>query len=195
MSTAARQAWLSRAREVLSALPSAGGPLLDFGAGSGGLVHGARAIGIEADGVEPSATGRALAQRLYGVELMPSLPADSQNRYGIIAMLHVLEHVPDPLADLETLRPLLTPSGIVFIEAPHAGSADMWLPSRRRAILDPPAHLHHFTPRTLRTLLENAGYDVLHVQLFNAAPVERVLAWRGAHRGSRRPAAALSWTP
>jgi SAM-dependent methyltransferase len=156
--------------------------MLDFGAGSGGLVHGLRAIGVETDGVEPSATGRELARSLFDVDLIPSLELCSHRRYGAVTLLHVLEHVPDPRAELKALGAVMTPSGIVFIEVPHAGSAGMWLPSRRRAILDPPAHLHHFTPRTLRALLENAGYEVLDVQLFNVAPVERLLAWRAVGR-------------
>jgi hypothetical protein len=184
----AHEAWISRAREVFNALPAATGPLLDYGAGSGGLVHGAREIGVEADGVEPSATARELARTLYGVDLMPGLEACTHRRYGAITLLHVLEHVADPLGDLRALGSLLEPDAAVLIEVPHAGSADMWLPSRRRMILDPPAHLHHFTPKTLRTLLENAGYDVLDVRLFNADPVERVLAWRAARRGRRAPA-------
>jgi SAM-dependent methyltransferase len=185
MGTDTDQAWQARARQVLAALPAIRGPILDFGAGSGGLVHGLRSIGIDAEGVEPSAAGRALARDLYGIDLMPSLDDVSHSRYGAVILLHVLEHIPDPRADLEALGARLTPNGVAFIEVPHAGSVEMWLPSRRRAILDPPAHLHHFTPKTVRTLLGNAGYEVLDMRLFNAAPVERVLAWRAAHRASR----------
>jgi SAM-dependent methyltransferase len=188
MGTATRRAWVSRAREIFNALPLAAGPLLDYGAGSGGLVHGARQLGVEADGVEPSATARELARSLYGVDLVPSLEECSHRSYGAITLLHVLEHVVDPLADLRALGSLLEPDGALLIEVPHAGSADMWVPSRRRMILDPPAHLHHFTPKTLRTLLEHAGYAVLDLRLFNAAAVERVLAWRSAHRRPRGPA-------
>ena len=184
MGTGVQQAWQSRARQILSALPAVDGPLLDFGAGSGGLVRGLRDMGLEADGVEPSTAGRGLARSLFEVDLMPSLEERSRRRYRAIILLHVLEHLPEPRADLEQLRALLMPNGVVFIEVPHAGSAEMWLPSRRRAILDPPAHLHHFTPRTLRTLLESASYEVLDVRLFNVAPVERILSWRAARRES-----------
>ena len=185
MGTDTQQAWQARAQQILAALPATEGPMLDFGAGSGGLVHGLRSIGIDAEGVEPSAAGRALARDLYGIDLMPSLDDVSHSRYDAVILLHVLEHIPDPRADLEALGARLTPNGVAFIEVPHAGSVEMWLPSRRRGILDPPAHLHHFTPKTLRALLENAGYEVLDVRLFNAAPIERVLAWRAAHLASR----------
>jgi SAM-dependent methyltransferase len=184
MDEAVPEAWETRARGILDALPEIQGPVLDLGAGSGGFVHGARAMGIEADGVEPSTIGRTLARRLYGIELMPRVENASDRRYAAITLIHVLEHVPDPRADLEALGSMLTPNGVVFIEVPHAGSAEMWLRSRRRVILQPPAHLHHFTPKTLHALLENASYDVLGERLFNAAPVERALAWRAQHRGS-----------
>src|SRR4051794_505228 len=56
------QAWDERAGEVLGLLALAEpGPVLDFGAGDGGLVAALRAQGIDADGVESSPAGRHLA--------------------------------------------------------------------------------------------------------------------------------------
>jgi SAM-dependent methyltransferase len=182
MGSAAVEAGLAQAREILQRLPSADGPILDFGAGTGHLVRAARALGVRTDGVEPSRTARALARDLYGIDLMSNLP-DSESRYSAVTLVHVLEHVPDPVAELKRLRSLIATDGIIYIEVPHAGSADMWLPARRRLILDLPAHLHHFTPKTLAAVLAKAGYAPLEVLLFNPYPIERILARREARRG------------
>jgi hypothetical protein len=79
---------------------------------------------------------------------------------------------------------------LVLIEVPHAGSADMWIPRSRRAILDVPAHLHHFTPATLAAVVERAGFTVLRTQVFNALPVEATIARRVRRRSSAAPSAA-----
>jgi SAM-dependent methyltransferase len=179
MDRAAVDAGLAQAREILLRLPSSDGPILDFGAGTGHLVHAVRALGVPIDGVEPSSTARTLARDLYGIDLMSNLP-DAQARYGAVTLIHVLEHLPDPVAELKRLRPHMTTDGVIFIEVPHAGSADLWLPARRRLILDLPVHLHHFTPKTLGAVLAKAGYAQLEVRLFNPYPIERILAWRAA---------------
>jgi hypothetical protein len=56
----------------------------------------------------------------------------------------------------------------------------MRVPSRRRLILDLPAHLHHFTPETLNEVVTRAGWNVLDVRLFNSSYVESLLASRSA---------------
>jgi Methyltransferase domain len=130
------------------------------------------------DGIEPSRRARELARELYGIELRPSLPGPGRIAVGAITALHVLEHVRDPVGDLRRLRGLIAPGGVMLIEVPHAAAFDMRSPSRRRLILDLPAHLHHFTPTTLAAVVTKAGWRVLDVRLFNSFYVEALLALR-----------------
>ena len=172
--------WIRRLRETLAALPPVARPILDFGAGPGHLVNAARHLGVQMEGVEPSRRARDLARELYGIELRPSLPRPGELAIGAVTALHVLEHVRDPVGDLRRLRSLAAPGGVIFIEVPHAGAVDMRVPSRRRLILDLPAHLHHFTPQTLNEVVTRAGWNVLDVRLFNSSYVEALLALRSA---------------
>jgi SAM-dependent methyltransferase len=171
-------AWSGRLDEILAAFPPTARPILDFGAGPGHLVNAARHWGVPMEGIEPSRRARELARELYGIELRPSLPRPGRVAVGAITALHVLEHVRDPVADLRRLRSLIAPGGVIFIEVPHAGAVDMRIPSRRRLILDLPAHLHHFTPATLAAVVTRAGWRVLDVRLFNSSYVEALLALR-----------------
>jgi SAM-dependent methyltransferase len=180
----ARGAWAQRAGQVLAALGGPAGPVLDFGAGEGQLVRALRDAGVDADGVEPSPAARANALRELDVELRADLAELPARRFGAATLLHSLEHVDDPAATLARLRGVLAPGAAIYVEVPHAGSADMWLPRSRQMILDLPVHLHHFTPRTLAPLVERAGFDVVTTQLFNARPVELALALRERLRAS-----------
>jgi SAM-dependent methyltransferase len=201
MTEAALDPWLGRMQEILAALPPVTGPILDFGAGPGHLVNAARHLSVPMEGIERSQRARHLARKLYGIELRPNLPRPGELTAGAVTALHVVEHVRDPVADLRRLRSLVAPGGVVFIEVPHAGTVDMRSPSRRRKILDLPAHLHHFTPESLNEVVTRAGWNVLEVRLFNSSFVEAVLALRSgrahrevepsgaAHAGEARPAA------
>ncbi len=190
--------WAARATQIIDALPRPPDAVLDFGAGEGHLVRAFRDAGIAAAGVEPSAGAREAAIRHQDIELLVDLDHVAASRFTTITLLHVLEHVEDPVGTLRTLRRALEPDGHMFIEVPHAGSADMIHAQTRRAILDPPAHLHHFTPATLRPLVERAGLSVVATFLFNARPIEAALAWRNQRRSDRnhgRPTLAAGRAP
>ncbi len=195
MGSADRDAWRGRAEQVMSMVPEAAGSVLDFGAGTGGLVSALRDLGYQADGVEPSPAGRALALERYGVELIPSLSAVGRDTYAAVVMLHVLEHLRDPVGELDAIRERLAPGGTLVIEVPHAGSVERLVPSRRREILDLPAHVHHFTPRTLRRALTQAGFEVSEVRLFNIGVVEKALALRRPHEEDQEPSPARTSEP
>jgi 2-polyprenyl-3-methyl-5-hydroxy-6-metoxy-1,4-benzoquinol methylase len=162
--------------------------VLDFGAGEGHLVAAFRSLGLVAEGVEPSEAGRQQAMSRYGIELAPSLPPETYERYDLIVLQHALEHVADPIAVLRELAGRLDTLGSMLIEVPNASSFEMLRPSRRRTILDLPVHLYHFTPRTLSAALSAAGLEIVRMSLTNPDWLE----WLFALRASRRhPAAEL----
>ncbi len=185
MGEAAAAAWDQRAAGILARLPRAPTRALDFGAGQGHLTHALRGRGLSAEGYEPSLAGRRAARDRYGLVLWDSLPGVVDPSFDFVTLIHSLEHVPHPLLALRQLHSLLAPGGIAYIEVPHPGSLAMWRAERRRALLDLPFHLYHFFPRTLRALVERAGFQVLELGLANPAFVERLLSWR-----QRRPASS-----
>jgi SAM-dependent methyltransferase len=156
--------------------------VLDFGAGEGHLVAAFRALGVEADGVESSEAGRREARRRYGIDTWAELPADPARDRDLIILCHSLEHVLDPLGVLRTLRGHLAADGELLIEVPNIASFEMLRPARRRVILDLPAHLFHFTPKTLESLLAAAGFVVTQIRLTNPAWLEWLFALRASVR-------------
>lgn len=68
-----------------------------------------------------------------------------QERFDLIILSHVLEHMPDPLAELERLLFQLEPDGTLYIEVPNARAFCLnTLQS---------AHIWYFAPEHLRDLL------------------------------------------
>jgi SAM-dependent methyltransferase len=144
--------------EAIERRAPARGRLLDYGCWLGFLASEAAARGWSVVGVEPS---RWAAERAHarGVEVVdePTGPFDA------IALGDVIEHLPDPAAELDRLATLLAPGGVVWIATPDAGSRVARVLGRRWWSVIP-THLHLFTRRSLTRLLERHGFEVLDMR-------------------------------
>ena len=93
------------------------------------------------------------------------LPPES---FDVATIWHVLEHVPDPAAVLRKVRSLLRPGGILAVAVPN--EANFFLRQRfgkaKNSPFDPlkfggEIHLTYFQPKTFRSTLGAAAFDVL----------------------------------
>lgn len=169
-----------------------GARLLDVGCGGGQLLVAARAAGATVCAVDPAAHARAACAR-HGLEHVARIEELGPRRFDGIVMSHVLEHVPDVVAVLASLRALLAPGGWLGLEVPNRASlralaSPRWMTSlgadeRHRAF---PAHLWYFTPRTLALAAERAGLELVARQTVGLGVEALVPPWLGA--ALRRPA-------
>ena len=184
-----RRAAREKLRHVEAVCP-ARGRLLDFGAGSGAFVRASLDGGWDATGVEQSASAVVRAREYYGVELLNGIPDD---RFDVITMWDVVEHLRDPVAVLRLLHARLAQNGVLLVET---GNYENWrrlLEGDRWGLylLD---HHFYFTPHSLQTATLRAGFSALDVLDFDhsAPSLSRTLkrplwglrAWR-AYRGAR----------
>ena len=143
--------------------PFRGARLLDVGCGEGGFLEWARAAGWEPVGVEPdpaavaAAQSRGLTVHAGTVEALRS----EASSFDVVTLSHVLEHVHDPRALLESIRNLLKPNGLLWLDTPNISSIGRRLFGPTWLGLDPPRHLVLFNHSTLRALLESLGFTVI----------------------------------
>jgi 2-polyprenyl-3-methyl-5-hydroxy-6-metoxy-1,4-benzoquinol methylase len=128
--------------------------ILDIGASTGVLMGAFQnAFGADVVGVEPGDAYRQYAEE-QGMTMFSSveeLLASNPPRFDLISMIHVLEHLPDPVGMLRMIRTdLLKDSGILLLEVPNFYAHDSY----------ELAHLACYTPHTLQTVLRQAGYHV-----------------------------------
>jgi SAM-dependent methyltransferase len=190
MGAGAAADWPERARGILGLIPADVRSVLDVGAGEGHLVAALKAVGVEADGIEPSPAGRQAAQQIHGLDLGTRLAEAPRKAYDLVTLVHSLEHVPDPPASLADASAVLRPGGHLFIEVPHADSVELWRPARRRQLLCLPVHLYHFTPETLAPLVRRSGLEIVGLHLYNPDALEWVLSLRRRAAVPTAPAAA-----
>lgn len=131
--------------------------VLDFGCGEGTLFAALRKAGLGGAfyGVELNAKFGEYASA-QGNALVSSTIA-CREPVDLIIVNHVLEHLHDPVGTLRRLAALLKPGGRLYVDVPDA--------EEYRTIFDLHiAHIYHFTERTLRRLVEQAGLDVERVE-------------------------------
>ena len=85
-------------------------------------------------------------------------------------MWHVLEHIPDVTAQIQTISNLLTPDGIVIIAVPNYRSWDAQHYKEYWAAYDVPRHLWHFSKYSIKQLFSQQNFQLLatHPMLFDA---------------------------
>ncbi len=132
--------------------------LLDVGASEGVLL---RAVGdvvpsSQRYAVEPNAVYGAFAIQHAGCcwfDSLDSLRAAGEGGFDLITMVHVFEHVKQPVQQLRELSALLAPGGAIYIDVP-----DVTTYGRLNDLHI--AHLLHFGPDTLRRVATAAGLKV-----------------------------------
>jgi SAM-dependent methyltransferase len=183
--------WFLARRRILKALiervvrPPKKARILEVGCGTGHNLAMLKAFGrVEASELDRCA--RALAnKRLPGKvkeAKLPDLSMFERNGYDMIALLDVLEHVPDDLASLRAIHRRLKPGGALLMTVP----ANPWMWSAHDA-----AH-HHFrryTSKQLQELFLRSGLEVQLLSYFNSLLFPLVAAARVVGKVARKESA------
>lgn len=152
-------------RNTLARLAQANPPghrLLEIGVGSGSFLNAARERGFEVIGCDLSAPICARVQRAYGIMLHsePLATLTGENRFDVIVMNHVLEHVHQPIEFLQDVRRLLVPGGVVHIAVPNIAC---WEASLSGWTSFEPYHLTYFAPQTLERTVSASDLTFDHI--------------------------------
>jgi SAM-dependent methyltransferase len=180
------------------------GKHLDIGAGTGAFVRQMRARGWQSEGIEPDETARAVALRDHRISLLPAgaLPRFSAQTFDAVSLWHVLEHVHDLYPYLDQIKKIMKPAGKLFIAVPNYLSYDGMKYRENWAAYDVPRHLYHFSPASMKYLLDNSGFrltgmkpmwfDSFYISLLSEQYARgRVSLFRGFLSGAVSDAKAL----
>jgi trans-aconitate methyltransferase len=156
------------------------GRALDVGCGQGAMLEamGRLRPSWELHGHEQTDSVRGAIEALPGVARFHSGPVEAiTQRFDLISLTHVLEHVPEPAAFLRLLAGKLSPGGRVLIEVPNAAANPFDL-----LIAD---HCNHFTADGLEAVVRESGLEPVLVtdrfirrELTLIASVSPATVWR-----------------
>jgi 2-polyprenyl-3-methyl-5-hydroxy-6-metoxy-1,4-benzoquinol methylase len=156
----------------------AGDTVLDLGCGAGEFSAALRAAGAQPIGVDVAAEAlRRAAQRVPGLDLRrwhdgePLALEDCS--VDTVWAGEVVEHVVDVAPWLSEVRRVLRPRGTLLLTTPHHGPLVLLClalsPRRFAAHFEPRSdHVRFFSPRTLRALLGDLGFEVQELRVRRA---------------------------
>jgi SAM-dependent methyltransferase len=183
--------WFIARRRILASVverivrPPKKARVLEVGCGTG---HNLAMLGqygaLEACELDDCA--RALASKRLGREIksarLPDLSMFERDTYDLVALLDVLEHVPDDVASLKAILKRLKPGGALLLTVP----ANPWMWSAHDV-----AH-HHFrrySKRKLARVIGDAGFEVQLLSFFNTLLFPLVAAARVVGKVTRKESA------
>ena len=138
--------------------------VLDVGAGTGDFLALATKCGWEASGVEPNELARLKAQD-KGVTLIEYLDAvPSSQKFEVITLWHVLEHLPDLESQIAKLVGLLTNTGTLIVAVPNFKSYDANYYKEYWAAFDVPRHRWHFSQKSVQKIFEKHGMKLVRTK-------------------------------
>jgi len=157
------------------------GTLLDVGCGDGAFLARAEARGWKTVGLETSAEAAARARAAVRGQIlgMPLEQAALASDFDAVTFWDCLEHLVDPADALRRVAARTRADGVIAITMPSAAGAESRLWGRRWPYLELGryGHLHHFTPRSLRRLVERAaGASRLDVRTYGSVDLRYVPA-------------------
>ncbi|WP_290793096.1 class I SAM-dependent methyltransferase [Flavihumibacter sp. UBA7668] len=152
----------SKSRLIVEVSGRKSGHLLDIGAGTGAFLHTMKHAGWQVTGLEPDAGARSIARDKYQLQLLEpdSLFRLESGRFDVISMWHVLEHVHALQEYVKTIVQLLKQDGRLIVAVPNYTSGDATYYQNFWAAYDVPRHLYHFSPASMRRLMELPGLQI-----------------------------------
>ena len=161
--------WFTARRRILASVirrfvrPPADARILELGCGTGHNLDMLGAFGV-VDASELDDHARTLAAKRLGRPVakvaLPDLSQFPADHYDLVALLDVLEHVPDDQGSLAAIFTRLKPGGAVLLSVP----ANPWMWSAHDV-----AHHHHrrYRKREIAALARETGFEIDLLSPFN----------------------------
>jgi len=146
--------------KLIDGLKTDGKKILDFGAGQGHFVKVAQDKGWHATGLELSEQAIIAAKKNFDIRLLDSTDKLGDNKFDVITLWDVIEHLEYPKEILVMLSKFLKPDGYFIIETSNIDSLD-YLANKKKWGYWHIDHYFYFSEKTLKLLLDNIGFKTV----------------------------------
>ena len=133
--------------------------ILEVGTGLGYLTYALNKTGYSTLGIDISETSVRNAINLFGsfykAISLEKLSSSSQQKFDLIVMTEVIEHVNNPLGLISGCLPLLNETGVILLTTPHYYNVNkVWETEL------PPVHRFWFSKKSFQTISKSLGLKV-----------------------------------
>jgi len=138
--------------------------MLEIGCSNGDFLLKCKNKGMSVLGIEPdnNAAQRAIKR---GLEVLPlsfeeAYPHIKNQKFDVIFMSHVFEHIQNPKTVMKLLASLLSDNGKIIIVVPNINSFNHKLFGKNWMSLDVPRHYFHYSPASLEYMANISDLSV-----------------------------------
>lgn len=143
--------------------------MLDYASGYGFFIELMLDKGYQMDGIEISEDRLSICKERLGPYfenikninlLTEDIPEDLTEKYDLITMFHLLEHISKPHDFLTKVAQLLQHGGLLVIEVPNVDNLMMEASKEFNDFFYIRDHVAYYTPQLLKKVVEDAGFEV-----------------------------------
>jgi 2-polyprenyl-3-methyl-5-hydroxy-6-metoxy-1,4-benzoquinol methylase len=149
--------------------------MLEVGCSNARILYLARKDGWIVKGIELFESTAQLIKEEVGIDIEVAnfleVQVDSSDKFDIVILRHVLEHLPNPIHAMNQINSLLKDDGYTLLEFPNVDGfkpkLKRWMDKkglRKKKIpadAKPAGHYHEFSKQSIELLLSKTGF-VLH---------------------------------
>jgi SAM-dependent methyltransferase len=175
-------------REAMQLLIATGNPsptVLDLGCGSGRTLLGLTVYAKKECGIKVIPIGIEISRKLaakahanlvgYNGEVIHAPAVEGLGGLAglsvdLILLSSYLEHETQPLEALKLCHRTLASGAAIIIKVPNFASINRRVRRQRWCGFRFPDHVNYFTPRSLRMLVDKAGFEVARMNFFDRLP-------------------------
>lgn len=167
------------AKDIAKHFPITSGKLLDIGCGLGWLVIQAQKMGFDALGIDNGKACIDIGKKYLHANIkFASLENfKSREKFDIITLNHVLEHIEKPKTFLTKTKSFLNENGYLIIACPNIDSLMFKIFRQKWYGLVPNQHRFQYSPKSLKFLMGRTGFKTEKVVINNLD--YRVLGFKG----------------
>jgi len=138
------------------------GSALEVGCGNGSMLNALRSLGWKVAGTERTDEMAQFAREHFGLTVYvggaQAIP--HTEKFDLVVLFHVLEHLADPVEQLKSIAKHLTPTGAVVVGVPNMMSWQSYFAKEKWVYLDVPRHLMHFSFKSIESVADQADLKV-----------------------------------
>ena len=141
-----------------------GRKIFDIGAATGYFLGLAKKQGWQTSGSEISDyAANEARKRGHKIFCGDLLTAPVGDKYDVITMWDVLEHVKDPQGYVSKAEKMINKGGLLAINTVDRGSLWAKIMGRRWPAIVPPEHLFYFNKKNLKILLNKEDFEIIEI--------------------------------